>query len=294
MFYRIPLFNYYKPKSLDEALELIDKLEDAKVIAGGTDLINDMRIRRYKPKHLIDISSIKELNYIIDEGSVVRIGALTRLQELVESSTIKTKLPLLHNAVYNMASWQIRNMATIGGNLCNASPAADTAPPLLVHEAKLKLTSINGERIVDITEFFKGPRNTVLKKNELLTEIIVPILDSYGFSYIKFGRRSAFTLSVVAIATAVKVSNGVFEDVRIALNSVAPTPVRAKSVEEYLRGKNISRDVIDEAAKLVIKDISPISDVRASADYRRELSIVLTRDTLVNALKNLGYSFEEV
>ncbi len=292
MFYRLPEFNYYKASTLREALELVDRLEDFKVIAGGTDLVMDLRIGRYKPRNIVDISEIKELDYIVDEGDYVRIGALAKLQNIMESPIVRTKAPVLAEAIYQMASWQIRNVATIGGNLCNASPAADTAPPLMVLEAKLKLVSKDGERIVPVTEFFLGPRKTVLKKNELLAEIIVPYEKDAGSSMIKLGRRSAFTLSIVAVATLVKVENGKFKDVRVALNSVAPKPVRARSVEEALKGKEVSLEAIEEASKLVVNDISPISDVRASAEYRREMSIILTRDSLLKSLERIGYRIE--
>ncbi len=290
MYYRLPSFNYYKPKSLREALHTISELDDYKILAGGTDLINDMRIKRYLPKNIVDISAISELKYIIDEGSRVRIGALTTLQEIAESDVVRKKLPLLAETVENMASWQIRNIATIGGNLCNASPAADSPLPLLVYEATLVLVSKDGKREVPIEKFFLGPRKTVLRKGEILYEIVVPCYDGVGTSFIKLGRRNAFTLSVVGVATMVKVSNGVFEDVRIALNSVAPTPIRAHSVEEFLKGKKVSIDVINEGAKHVRKDISPISDVRASAEYRADMAVVITRDSLIKSLSMLGIS----
>ncbi len=292
MFYKIPHFNYYRVETLDEALELIDKLDDFKVIAGGTDLVMDLRIGRYKPRNIVDISNIRELDYIVDEGDKIRIGALTRLQEILESPIVKTKAPVLAEAIYQMASWQIRNIATIGGNLCNASPAADTAPPLMVLEAQLKLASKTGTRTVPITEFFLGPRKTVLKKNELLTEIIIPYEKDVGTSMIKLGRRNSFTLSVVAVAALVKVEDNKFKDVRVALNSVAPTPVRAKSVEKSLIGKEVTLENIEEAAKLVVNDISPISDVRASAEYRKEMSIILTRDSLIKSLERIGLRIE--
>ena len=292
MFYKIPHFNYYRVETLDEALELIDKLDDFKVIAGGTDLVMDLRIGRYKPRNIVDISNIRELDYIVDEGDKIRIGALTKLQEILESPIVKTKAPVLAEAIYQMASWQIRNIATIGGNLCNASPAADTAPPLMVLEAQLKLASKTGTRTVPITEFFLGPRKTVLKKNELLTEIIIPYEKDVGTSMIKLGRRNSFTLSVVAVAALVKVEDNKFKDVRVALNSVAPTPVRAKSVEKSLIDKEVTLENIEEAAKLVVNDISPISDVRASAEYRKEMSIILTRDSLIKSLERIGLRIE--
>ncbi len=288
MFYKLPRFNYYRVTNLNEALKLVNELEDFKVVAGGTDLVMDLKIKRYIPKNIIDISRVKELDYIVDEGDKIRIGALTRLQEIVDSPIIREKAYVLAEAVNQMASWQIRNMATIGGNLCNASPAADTAPPLYVLNAELKLISVEGERIVPVTKFFHGPRKTELKKNELLAEIIIPVEKDAGASAIKLGRRNAFTLSIVAVATLVKVSDNKFADVRVALNSVAPTPVRAPSVEKALIGKEVSLEAVEEASKLVVNDIKPISDVRASADYRREMSIVLTRDSLLRSLERIG------
>ncbi|MEM1686986.1 MAG: FAD binding domain-containing protein, partial [Zestosphaera sp.] len=146
MFYKIPEIEYVRVSELDEALRLLSRKEDVKVLAGGTDLVVDLKIGRYKPKTIVDISGIKSLRYIVDEGDKVRIGALTRMQDIVESPVIREKLPVLAEAASMLGSWQIRNMATVGGNLCNASPAADSAPPLLVHEAKIKLTSIEGTR----------------------------------------------------------------------------------------------------------------------------------------------------
>ncbi len=288
MFYKLPKFNYYRVTSLNEALKLINELEDFKVVAGGTDLVMDLKIKRYIPKNIIDISRVKELDYIVDDGDRIRIGALTKLQEIVDSPIIREKAYVLAEAVNQMASWQIRNIATIGGNLCNASPAADTAPPLYVLNAELKLVSVEGERIVPVTKFFHGPRKTELKKNELLAEIIIPVEKDAGASAIKLGRRNAFTLSIVAVATLVKVSGNKFTDVRVALNSVAPTPVRATSVEKALTGREVSLKAVEEASKLVVNDIKPISDVRASADYRREMSIVLTRDSLLKSLERIG------
>ncbi|MEM0475133.1 MAG: xanthine dehydrogenase family protein subunit M [Zestosphaera sp.] len=290
MFYKIPEIEYVRVSELDEALRLLSRKEDVKVLAGGTDLVVDLKIGRYKPKTIVDISGIRSLRYIVDEGDKVRIGALTRMQDIVESPVIREKLPVLAEAASMLGSWQIRNMATVGGNLCNASPAADSAPPLLVHEAKIKLTSIEGTREIPITEFFTGPRKTVMYKTELLHEIVVPYDADFArsYSYVKVGRRNSFTLSVVAIAAVLKIRNKRIEDVRIALNAVAPTPVRARSVESFLKGKEVRSDVIEEASELVLNDISPISDVRASAEYRKHISRVLVKDALLKALERAG------
>lgn len=288
IFYLLPRFNYYRPRSLNEALKLLNDLEDSKVLAGGTDLVLDMKIGRYRPKNIIDISHLNELKYIKDDGKFIRIGAGTPLQIILESNIVRRKIPVLTEAIEVMGSWQLRNVATIGGNLCNASPAADTAPPLLVLEAQLKLESIEGYRYVPITKFFHGPRLTELKKNELLTEIIIPYPPSNaGMKFLKLGRRAAHTLSIVAVATLVTVKNGKFDIVRIALNSVAPTPLRAYKTEESLRNKPIDINVIEENVRKVAEEIKPISDVRASAEYRKEMSVILTRDALLKSLNML-------
>ncbi|RLG86022.1 MAG: xanthine dehydrogenase family protein subunit M [Thermoprotei archaeon] len=289
IFYLIPEINYLRPKTKEECLKLINELRDFKVLAGGTDLVVDLKIGRFRVRNLVDISRLPELRFIKDEGSQLRIGACVTLQELLESKVVKEKLPVLYEAIDSMASWQIRNLATIGGNLCNASPAADTAPPLYVLNAKLVLESVDGVRVINVEDFFLGPRKTVLKPNEILTEILIPYPQGrVGMRFIKLGRRTSFTLSVVAVAALVSVEGRVFKDVRIALNSVAPTPVRARSVESRLVGKEVSLSNIYEASKYVVNDIKPISDVRASAEYRREMSIVLTKDAIIGALNSIG------
>ena len=285
----LPRFKYLRPKSFEEALELLDKYgEQAKLLAGGTDLIVKMKDGVVKPKYVIDLSRLEELKFISKEDGVIKIGALTTLREIETSPIIRENVHVLSDAVEKMASWQIRNLGTIGGNLCNASPAADTAPPLLVLEAKLKLTSSEGERIVPIDQFFTGPGETVLRSNELLTEIQIPItLKNSGSAFLKLGRRAAYTLSIVSVAALVTVEDRVFRDVRIALGSVAPTPIRARKTEDKFRGLPASEEVIKEKCSYVVEDISPISDVRASAEYRKEMSIVFTKRALVEALHDV-------
>jgi len=282
----LPRFKYLRPKSFEEALELLDKYgEQAKLLAGGTDLIVKMKDGVVKPKYVIDLSRLEELKFISKEDGVIKIGALTTLREIETSPIIRENVHVLSDAVEKMASWQIRNLGTIGGNLCNASPAADTAPPLLVLEAELKLTSSEGERTVPIDQFFTGPGETILKNNELLTEIQIPIMsDHAGTAFLKLGRRFAHTLSIVSVATLVVVEDGIFKDVRIALGSVAPTPVRAKKTEDKFRGLSATKDVVEKNCVWIVEDISPISDVRASAEYRKEMSIVLTKRALIEAL----------
>ncbi|MEM0470483.1 MAG: xanthine dehydrogenase family protein subunit M [Desulfurococcaceae archaeon] len=285
--YRLPEYEYYKALSVEDAVKFLAERRDVKVLAGGTDLVLDMKTGRYRPKYVVDISGISSLKYIRDTGESLHVGALTTIQELLDSSIVAEKTPLLRLVAREFAYWQIRNMATIGGNLCNASPAADTAPSLLVYEAVVKAVSIRGERFIPITDFFLGPRQIALAPDELLVEVIVPYrkLGKAGFAYTKIGRRRGHDMSVVAVAVALKLEDGVISDVRIALNSVAPKPVRAYTVERALVGKKPTLEVFEEASKLVVKDISPITDVRAPAEYRLYLSKLLVRELLLEATK---------
>lgn len=293
-FYIIPKLNYCKPKTLKEALSLIDSLRNFKLIAGGTDLIVDLKTGRIKMKNIVDISSLNELRYIKVNEDEIRIGAAATLQEICENKILREKIPALTEAIEKMGSWHIRNIATIGGNLCNASPAADIVPPLLILNAKLKLESIHEKRIIPIEKFFHGPRQTELKNKEILTEIIIPKpLTNAGMNFLKLGRRNAFTLSVVGVATLITVENEVFNEVRIALNAIAPTPIRAYKTENALKGRKVNLNTIEEKAKIVAEEVKPISDVRASAEYRREMAVILTRDSIIQSLRKIGLVLEE-
>ena len=250
-------FDYYEPKSLNEAIEILSKYgSDAKILAGGTDLLILIKMGVLKPRCIVNIKKISDLYGIHEQGDQLIIGALTKLRTLEKSKVIKENFTALYEAVKSMASVQIRNMATIGGNLCNASPAADTAPPLMVFNASLKVVGLNGEKIIPITSFFKGPKRTILKHDEILTEIILSCPGNRtGSAFIKIA-RTAMDLAKVNVAVKLVIGeDNVIEDVAVALGSVAPTPIRAFSVEEYLRGKIFSEEIALEASKLVAKDI---------------------------------------
>jgi len=282
----IPRIEYYRFETLNEALRFLRNNPDSKIIAGGTDLVIQLRSGKVEARKLLDISRISELRYVQDESEYVRIGALTTIEELKNSGIIKVYAQPLWIAVNNFAVWQVRNTATIGGNICNASPAADTVPPLIVLEAKLKLQNIDRGREVKVEEFFKGPGETIIEKDEILTEIVIPKKDSsWRYSFIKLGKRYSHILSIVSVAVGLKIDDRKIEDVIVALGSVAPTPVRARSVEEYLRERQAASKLIEEASREVVKDIKPISDVRASAEYRIEMSKVLVRRALSECLK---------
>jgi len=285
----LPKMDYVAPSSLKEALHLLKKYKGkAKVLAGGTDLIPKLKKRMVKAEMVIDLNRIPGLSGIRLQKDGLHIGGLTRLAEIKESRLVREKAPVLVQAIGVMASPPIRNRGTLGGNLCTASPAADTAPPLLVLNALVRLQNTNGKRVVPIFEFFKGPQDTFRKPDEMLTEVIVPVQKGRS-AFLKLGRRKAFTLSVVSAAAFARVRGGKFEDVRLALGAVAPTPIRSRKVEEALRGKEVNEENIARAAELVKGEVRPIGDVRASEEYRREMSSVLTRRVLAQ-VNGRGYN----
>ncbi len=276
----LPKFNYFSPSSLGETFKILsDYKGKSKLLAGGTDLLVKMKKGAVSPDVVVDLSKISELSFIELAGGNLRIGGLTRLADIGESFLVRERAPALAEAIDVLASSQVRNRATIAGNLCNASPAADTAPPLLALDASVKLRSPDGERIVPLAEFFLGPEQTVAKPDEVLTEVIIPLQEGSS-AFIKLGRRKAFTLSVTSVAAFARVKKGRFEEVRVALGAVAPTPMRARKVEEALKGKEVNEENIEKAAEAVKEECCPITDVRASAEYRTEMSYVLTKRVL--------------
>jgi probable selenate reductase FAD-binding subunit len=276
----LPKMVYASPSSLKEALGLLKKYKNkARLLAGGTDLIPKMKKRMIAAEVVIDLNRIPGLSGIKLGRDGLHIGGLTRLNEIKESRLVGEKAPVLVRAISVMASPPIRNRGTMAGNLCTASPAADTAPPLLVLNASVRLQNARGKRVVPVSEFFQGPQKTAKNPDEILTEVIIPVQKGAS-AFMKLGRRKAFTLSVVSAAAFARVRRGKFEEVRLALGAVAPTPLRSRKVEEALKGKEASEENITRAADLIREEVKPISDVRASEAYRREMSAVLTRRVL--------------
>ncbi len=285
----LPKMDYAAPSSLKEVFKLLKQYQhEAQLLAGGTDVIPKMKKRLFSADLLIDLNRIPGLSGIKLQEDGLHIGGLTRLAEIKESLLVKEKASALVQAIRVMASPPIRNRATLVGNLCTASPAADTAPPLLVLEASVRLQSDQGERIVPLSEFFLGPQKTARRPDEIVTEVIVPPQEGRS-AFLKLGRRKAFTLSVVSAAAFTRVRGEKFEEVRLALGAVAPTPIRSRKVEEALRGKEVNDENIARAAELVMGEVRPISDVRASEEYRREMSWVFTRRVLAQ-LNGRGYN----
>ncbi len=271
----LPNFEYTAFKELDKALDFLAEHEKVKPLAGGTDLVVQMRAGKIVPQHVADIEEISDLRYIQEEDGILKIGSLTKIEDLRRSQTVRRYAPSLWLAAQNFATWQVRNAATLGGNLSNASPAADTATPLMALGAKAVLKSKKGERIILLDDFFKGPGMTSMRPDELLVEVMVP-KEEAKHNFLNLGKRATHILSIVNVALMIKLDGELVKDIRIALGSVAPTPVRARSVEDALKGKAISPSLAREAASKVVKDISPITDVRATKEYREEMSNVLT------------------
>jgi probable selenate reductase FAD-binding subunit len=276
----LPKMEYRTPSSLSEALAILkDYQGKAKLLAGGTDLIPKMKKRIVLADMILDLNHVPGLANIELRKDALYIGALARLEEIKDSPLVQKKALALVQAIRIMASPPIRNRGTIAGNLGTASPAADTAPPLLVLNASVRLQSSAGERIIPLTDFFLGPAETMKRPDEILTEVIIPMEEGRS-AFQKLGRRKAFTLSIASAAAFAKTRGGKMEEIRVALGAVAPTPIRGRKVEEALKGREVNAENIAQAAEWIKKEVRPISDVRASAEYRRDMSYVLVKRVL--------------
>ncbi len=275
-------FELLQPRSLEEALEMKGRYGDkAKILAGGTDLLVLLKDRKLRAEAVLSLSRLRELNFIrSEEGRGITLGALTSHAAAAASPIIQQRCPDLAEACSQVGAVQIQNLGTIGGNLCNASPAADAAPPLLLMDAVLTLASTRGERRVSIHDFFHGPRSTALTPDEILKEIFVPqIPGRRGATYLKLGRRKAMEIAIVGLGVAIHLngSDQVVSECRIAMGSVAPTPVRARRGEGILNHREVKDELIEEAAEIAAEEASPISDVRGSREYRLDMIRVLCR-----------------
>ena len=269
-------FEFLSVNSVSEALEAINTLPEVRIVAGATNVMNNIRSGKQKPANLVSLDKLDELRYIKLEDGKVKIGGLTRLADIAESEIIKENAPALHMAANVFADPNTRNRATIAGNICDASPAADSAPSLLVFDATVNLESINGKRSVAITDFFKGVNRTAREDNEIVTSIEFAPCKKSGFY--KVGMRNAMAISVVTAAAAIELAeDGTVKDCKIALGSVAPTPKRAVNAEKALIGKKLTEETYESIADIVRGDISPIDDVRATRTYRLGIAPVTVK-----------------
>ena len=281
-------FEYIEAKTFDEAVSKLSLYgQKANVLAGGTDLIPLMRNKVLKPKYVIGIAKTPSSAYIVRDDKGLGIGALTTFRDIEQSVLIQQEYPVLYEAATAMGSVQVRNMATVGGNLCRAAPGADMAPPLLVLRAEVTILGPSAQRRIPLEEFFLGPGQTALRQDEVLTEVRVPPLPRrMGSSFLKIARTSQ-DLAKVNVAIAVNIMDDVCEDVRIALGAVGPTPIRAKKAEEVIRGRKPEERLIEEAAKVASEEIKPRNSIRSTAEYRKMVSKVLVKRAMIKALERV-------
>jgi len=279
----LPKFDYFAPQTLQETFELLEKHgKDSKLLAGGTDLIVSLRAREQRPKGVIDIKGVKELHELsFDEKRGLTVGAAVNLNKLIHYDAVSKNYPLLNEAVSTIGDYEIRNRATLVGNICNGSPAADSAPALLVLDANVNIVNQKGKRTVLVREFHTGVKKTVLASNEIVTSISVPTPPKgYKGGYLKGRRTVGEDLAVVGVGGLVIPGSKGGKSVRLAYASVAPTPVRALEAEKVFESNKPLNDLLDQAMPIVRKTVSPISDVRGGKDYRMNLVEVLTRRLL--------------
>jgi aerobic carbon-monoxide dehydrogenase medium subunit len=275
-------FEYHDPRTLDEAIALLQRYEaNARLLAGGTDLVILMTDRVVMPEHVIDVKGIPELTRFEWDGEAgLTIGAAVPFRRLEESPEVRRFYPGMHEAASEVGSWQIRNLGTPGGNLCTASPACEIGPILYALDAQVEIAGPRGRQRMPVQQFITGVRRTVLEPNELLVSIHVPHPALHSAShYIKLKERQKMDIAFVGVAAAVELEDGdgVVREARIALGAVAPTPIRAPKAEASLRGQRLTDAVLEEAGREAAQAASPILDVRASAEYRKEMVDVLTR-----------------
>jgi CO/xanthine dehydrogenase FAD-binding subunit len=277
-------FKYLAPSTLSEALLLLAQdAGQARLLAGGTDLLVRMKDGLLEPERIIDLRRVTALGGIREDAGMIWIGAMARHSEVASSSLIQAKAPLLAEACRMIGSWQIRNLGTLAGNLVNASPAADSVPPLFTLNAEVILTNQRGERTVPVALFAEGPGRNCLGKDELLTSIrFSPLPDTAVSFFLRAGQRRALAISKTSLAFIGILDDrrSTWKDVRIALGAVAPTVIRAHRAETYLVGKPLNRNVLKEAAAIISEEAKPISDVRSTIEYRR----LVTGNLLIQGL----------
>ncbi len=281
-------FDYYQPEDLKEAFGLMDRLKGgARYVAGGTDIICRIKQKVVQPDALISLRRIKALKGIHHNGGTT-LGSMTLLREIERDERTAREHRCLAQAVGVLATPQIRNVATLGGNLCNAAPSADSAPPLLVLEASLSLEGPGGTRDVPIEEFFTGPGQTSLKGSEVLTHVRIPSQGARaGSAFVKVGRLSE-DIAIVNAAALLVMDGEICRKCRLAVGAVAPVPLRLRRAEALVEGRRIEEDLLHQVSAIAQEEVQPISDVRATEAYRRTLSGVLVKRAMIDALKAVG------
>jgi len=279
-------FDYYRPTTVDEACHLLALFPgDVKVLAGGTDLLPKLKNELIAPRILVSLKSIPRIREIFHmPGRGVVIGAGATHNDLMNSSLLQKRYPSVPEAAHAMANSQVRNLGTIGGNIVSAVPSADLPPILIALNAFLTLTSPCGRRTTSLGEFFIGPQRSAILPDEILEEITIPDQPTTGSSYLKFGLRRSGALAVVGVAASVVTEGKLVRGARIVLGAVAPTPIRARNEEELLVGVEATEEILEEAGRAAALECKPISDIRGSEEYRRDMVRVFTKRALRQAL----------
>jgi carbon-monoxide dehydrogenase medium subunit len=280
-------FEYHAPESLEDAVGLLDELGDeAKILAGGTDLIPHMKQRKVEPRHIVNIKKIPELACIEETREGIKIGALAKLRAIELSPLIRERLPVLSEAAGKVGSVQIRNLGTIGGNICNASPSADMATALMALDASVHVHGRNGARTCTVAEFFQGSGEVNLARDELLTGFTVPnIPQGTGSAFEKVG-WTTFDIATVNVAAVVTLKGDKIDHCSIALGACSPAPVKAVLAEDVLRGKESTADVLEEAVEFIAACVEPRERWRrAPPEYRRRSSQALAMDAINRAVE---------
>ena len=285
-----PAFEYLRPKTIPEAITLLQQHgEEAKILSGGQSLIPMMKLRIARPGYLIDINRISGLSYIKEEGGFLKIGGLTREAELEASALIRSKYPILIDTAHVIADPQVRNLATVAGNLAHGDPANDHPATMLALGAQVVATGSGGERILPIEEFFLSLFSTALQPGEILTEIRIPLpaARSAG-AYFKLERKVGdFATAAVAVQVTLD-GNGIVQKVGIGLTNVGPTPIKAQQAEDFLRGQKLDEANILQAAQLAADAAQPSSDLRGPAEYKKGLVKELAKRALARAAERAG------
>ena len=270
-------FKYISPENKEEALKILkEERVNACIVAGSTNVLPDIKDKNLTPKILVDITAIKELRGVDKKKDKICIGPLTTIAELINSEFILKESRILIQAAEQFADPLVRNNATIGGNLVTASPAADMAVPLLTLDALIKIESVREKREVKLKEFFLGPGKTILQDDEMIVGIEFEQSDINKNGYfIKLGQRKAMSIAIASVAVNLEVRQNKISQIRIAAGSIAPIPIRLTIVEEFLENKEISNKLVEEAMNKVSEEVNPISDIRASEEYRRYISGIL-------------------
>ena len=280
-------FEYIVPKTIKEAVAILQERDDVSLLAGGTDLLLRMKARQHAPQAVVDIKRIAGFDELrLDARSGLTIGAAVTMGQIEQHAAARRQYPAVVQGAEVVGSVQIRNRATLVGNVCNAAPSADTAPPLLALGARVRIAGPGGRRSLLLENFITGPGQTALKPGELVTAVQVPSLQGRsGSAYVRHTTREAMDLAAVGVGVALRLGQrgAACEEIAIALGAVAPTPMRAREAEKLLRGQELTAELIAEAAECAAGEARPISDVRASAGYRRELVRVLTQRMIAAA-----------